>query len=94
MMNIVALILLCIFSLLATGWAHYRLNSHAVNTRLLLRSVLIGIGAAFAWVMTFVYGESQGLEQLLVFVSAFGLVHLPAACVLQLKHWRGIPRQD
>lgn len=93
MANIVALILLCLFSSLATGWAHYRLNSHPVSTRLLIRSVLIGIGAAFAWVMTFVYSESQGLTQALIFISAFGLVHLPAAWVLQLKHWRGIPRQ-
>lgn len=94
MLNIILLLILGIFSLLAVALAHYRLNDHVSGTRLLTRSVLILTGAAFGWVMAFVYTSARGLEQLLVFISAFGLVHLPAACVLQLKHWRGIPRQN
>lgn len=94
MLNFILLIILCIFSLLAVALAHYRLNGHAANTRLLTRSVLILTGAGFGWVMAFVYTRGGGLAQLLVFVSAFGFVHLPAACVLQLKHWRGIPRHS
>lgn len=93
MWNIISLVLLCVLALAAAGWAHYRISQHAASTRLLTRSVLIVMGLAFGWVMAFVYTESQGLAQWLTFISAFGLVHLPAACVLQLKHWRGIPRQ-
>tara|TARA_R100001039_G_scaffold29928_1_gene21598 strand:+ start:450 stop:698 length:249 start_codon:yes stop_codon:yes gene_type:complete len=79
---------------LAAAWAHYRLSSHTAKTRRLARLALVVIGGAFAWVMAFVYTGAQGLAQVLIFISAFGLVHVPAACVLQLKHWRGIPRQD
>lgn len=93
MIDILLLFILCIFALSAAAWAHFRLSSHARGTRLLVGAVLIVMGAAFGWVMAFVYTDSHGLAQVLVFVSAFGLVHLPAACVLQLKHWRGIPRQ-
>lgn len=94
MLAILLLLVLCIFSSFAAAWAHYRLNSHARGTRLLVRSVLIVMGAVFGWVMAVYYTDSRGLAQVLIFISAFGLVHLPAACVLQLKHWRGIPRQD
>jgi hypothetical protein len=47
------------------------------------------LGLAFGWVMAFVYTESQGLEQVLIFISSFGIAHVPAAFILQLKHWRG-----
>ncbi len=94
MLNTILLLILCILSLFAVVWAHYRLNTHAASTRLVTRSVLIVVAAAFGWVMAFVYTASQGLTQVLIFLSAFGIVHLPAACVLQLKHWRGAPRQD
>lgn len=94
MFNLMLLIILTIFMLLAAAWAHYRLTRHRAKTRFPVRLVLIAVGGAFAWVMTFVYTDAQGLPQVLIFISAFGLVHLPAACVLQLKHWRGIPRQD
>jgi hypothetical protein len=47
------------------------------------------LGIAFGWVMAFVYTENQGLEQALIFITSFGMAHVPAAFILQLKHWRG-----
>jgi hypothetical protein len=94
MSDIIGLLVLCLFALATVAWAHLRLSSHSKGTRLLVRTVLIVIAAAFGWTMAFVYTDGRGLIQLLIFISAFGFVHLPAACVLQLKHWRGIPRQE
>ncbi|WP_177166582.1 hypothetical protein [Nitrosomonas sp. Nm51] len=46
-------------------------------------------GFVFGWVMAFTYTENQDLKKILIFISSFGMVHAPAAFVLQLKHWRG-----
>jgi hypothetical protein len=88
-MNTLFLFLLCLPALFAAVWAHLRLNTHSSGTRLITRGFLIVIGLAFGWVMAFLYTESQGLEQVLIFVGSFGLVHVPAAFILQLKRWRG-----
>jgi hypothetical protein len=47
------------------------------------------VGLAFGWVMASVYAENQGLEKALIFTISFGMAHVPAAFILQLKHWRG-----
>jgi hypothetical protein len=88
-MNTLFLFLLCLPALFAAVWAHHRLNAHSPGTRLITRGVLIVVGIAFSWVMAFLYTESQGVEQALIFIGSFGLVHVPAAFILQLKHWRG-----
>ena len=88
-MNTLFLFLLCLPALFAAVWAHHRLNTHSSGTRWITRGFLTVLGLAFGWVMAFVYAESQGLEQALTFISAFGMAHVPAAFILQLKHWRG-----
>ena len=82
------LFILCIPTLIAVLWVHYRLRTHKPGTRLVAGAVLITMGLAFGWAMAFVYTQSQGLARLLVFLSSFGLVHVPAAFILQLKHWQ------
>lgn len=88
-MDTLFLLLMCLPAVFATVWAHYRLNTHSPSTRWVTSGFLIVIGFAFGWVMAFLYTESQGLDQVLTFIFSFGLVHMPAAVILQLKHWRG-----
>ncbi len=93
-MNTLFLFLSCIPALFAAVWAHHRLNAHSSGTRLITRGFLIVVGLAFGCVMAFLYTESQGLEQALIFVGSFGMVHVPAAFILQLKRWRGIESDE
>ena len=87
-MTSIGLLLLCIPTLFAVFWAHWRLREHARNTRVVTGLVLWIIGAGFGWVMATVYTQGQGLNQLLIFISSLGLAHVPAAFILQLKHWQ------
>ncbi|SER71936.1 hypothetical protein SAMN05421690_10595 [Nitrosomonas sp. Nm51] len=89
MINTLFLFLVCLPALFAVVWAHHRISAHSRSTRWITRGFLIVAGLAFGWVMAFVYTENQGLEQALIFISSFGVVHVPAAFILQLKHWRG-----
>lgn len=86
---LIGLMLLCAALVGIAALAHLRLAAYTTNTRWLARAVLLGTGLAFGWVMAAVYTEAVGLEQILVFVSAAAVVHVPAAFVLQFKHWRG-----
>ncbi len=83
------LLLLSIVTLSAVAWTHYRLRTHSARTRRVVGATLLLAGVGFGGVMAFVYVPTTGLAPLLVFLSAFGLVHVPAACILQLKHWHG-----
>jgi hypothetical protein len=94
MANIIWLLILTTFTLLAAAWAHYRLNEHAPNTRWITRSILLITGAAFGWVMAFVYAEASGLETALIFLSSLGLVHVPAAFILQIKHLKRVQEKE
>jgi hypothetical protein len=51
----------------------------------LARSVLFVVGVAFGYVATTRFADLGRIDQLLVFASAFGLVHAPAAIILFLK---------
>ena len=88
-MNSLVLFLLCLPALFAAVWAHYRLSAHSPGTRWITSGVLVVVGLAFGWVMASVYAENQGLEKVLIFIISFGMAHVPAAFILQLKHWRG-----
>ncbi len=73
----------------AVIYAHYRLPFHSATRKQLWisRSVLVLVGFAFGWVNVRLYGEA--LPPGLVFVSAFGTVHVPAAFILFIKRKRG-----
>lgn len=92
-MNTVFMAIICLLTLAAAGWAHLRIRSHAAATRMISHTVLIVTGLAFGWVVAFVYTagvytDDGRLLQMLVFLSAFGVVHVPAAVILQLKRVR------
>lgn len=86
---LIGLTLLTLALLAVAALAHLRLEAYQSTTRWFTRAVLVGIGLAFGWVMVTTYTETTGVARLLVFLSATSLVHLPAAFVLQFKHWRG-----
>lgn len=87
-MSTAFLLLTCLLALSAAVWAHASIRSHAVSTRLITHTSLTTVGLAFGWVVAFVYTESSGLQQALVFLSSFGVVHIPAAFILKLKQIR------
>lgn len=88
-MQNVLLLFFCLPTLFAVFWAHHRLRAYVSRTRQIVGAILFAVGVGFGAVMSIVYLPSSGIGPLLVFLSAFGLVHVPAACILQLKHWHG-----
>jgi len=84
------LIVLTAATIFAVAYAHRQLPFHSssLTTLWISRAMLILIGAGFAWVMSTKYLQMEGFAQVLVFVSAFGLAHVPAAIILFLKRLR------
>lgn len=78
-----ALILLAV-----AAYSHWHIRAYTVPSRVMLvRAVLVVVGIAFGWVMV-VATVTTGWAALWVFLTGFGLVHVPAAVVLGLKRWR------
>ena len=74
------------------AYAQYRIRFHTVSSRVaVLRVVLALIGIAFGYVTTAASGAT-GATALFAFLAGFGVVHLPAAIILVLKHLRHEPR--
>lgn len=82
--------LLAVVFLVAAGYAHYRLPLHTAGAVKLsvTRGVLIVVGIVFGYVNAAASG-SQGALALMMFLIGFGVVHVPAAVILFLKHQRG-----
>lgn len=93
-LSLFLLLLLCVPTLFAVGWVHYRLRAYPAGTRRMSGLILLVVGASFGGVTATIYLPTTGIGPLLVFLSAFGLVHVPAACILQLKHWHGRDRVE
>lgn len=90
-MNIIFMAIATVILLAAAAYAHFSISRHtkgAVN-RAVLRGILIAVGIAFGYVTTTYYTPADGVRTLLAFLSAFGLVHAPAAVILFLKRRRG-----
>jgi uncharacterized membrane protein len=56
---------------------------------LLTRAILIAVGIALGYVISRNNADAHGSAALLLFLSGFGLVHLPAAFILFIKRERG-----
>ncbi|MBS3803586.1 MAG: hypothetical protein KGY54_03505 [Oleiphilaceae bacterium] len=84
------MILTAVLALLVAGYAQHRLAFHAASARQLwiTRLMLLAVGLAFGWAMSNVYLDAEGVVSLWVFVTAFGVTHLPAAIILWLKKQR------
>jgi hypothetical protein len=85
-----ALALLALALLVAAVYAQWRLPRFEAthSGTLLARGILILIGVAFGFVSAAYYAGPR-YPAALVFLSGFGLVHLPAAIILVLKRERG-----
>ncbi|MCH8543584.1 MAG: hypothetical protein LAT61_08440 [Alcanivorax sp.] len=83
-------LLLSIFTLVTLGaviFAHRALPARVATAQqvLLVRAVLVSVGVLFGAIMTWRYGQLGDLSPWLVFFSAFGVTHVPAAVILWLK---------
>jgi hypothetical protein len=89
--NTAWLVLLTAVTLAAAAYAQYRIPFHTRGRGKILfaRSLLLVLGVVFGLVMATVYAEAGGYAQGLVFLSGFGLVHVPSAVILYLKRLRG-----
>jgi hypothetical protein len=87
-MVLVSLTLATALLLCAAGYAQYRIPRFTAPGRVMLtRAILISTGIAFGIAAIIYSGDS--LPAPLVFLSAFGLVHVPAAFILLLKRLHG-----
>lgn len=88
-MHYIPMLLLTVATLAAAVYTHYRLPFHSGTPKQLWisRAILVLIGAAFGWVNVQIYAAEPSL-QILVFLSAFGVVHVPAAFILFIKRQR------
>jgi hypothetical protein len=86
----ITLALLTAVLLFAAAYAQLRIpRFEATRSGLLLtRGILLLVGIAFGLVSASYYA-ALGLPSALVFLSGFGLVHVPAAFILFLKRRRG-----
>lgn len=68
------------------AYAHYRIPYHTKTAlgRWFLHIFLGVIGLAFAWVNSQRFPVT-GMWEVLVFLSSFGVVHIPAAGILFIK---------
>lgn len=82
------MLLLTMLVLSAVVYVHYRLPFHSANRRQLwaARAVLLVTGAAFGSVMAGVYADAA--PKVLIFLSGFGVTHVPTAGILFLKRQR------
>ena len=98
MMQTLALTLLTLLTLTAAAFAHLQLADVAGRRAGLwfTRAVLVLAGIGFGWAMlryaAVAPRPSGTLDRLLIFASAFGMVHVPSSFNLLLKLWRR--RQD
>jgi hypothetical protein len=76
--------------LAAAAYAQWRIPFHTPNRMhaLITRLMLASVGLAFGIVVAAIYTNTQGLLFLLVILSGFGVVHVPAAAILFLKRKR------
>ena len=79
-----------VLSLFAAAYAQVTLRNFVADPRRLrgLRLLLLGLGIAIGWLGASI-GILQGAPPGALFFIGFGLVHVPAACVLFLKARRG-----
>jgi hypothetical protein len=89
-MQAIFLVLLTVATLFAAAYAHLRLPFHTDNAQQLWtgRIILLAIGVGFGVVSVEAYAPLQSTIRFMVFLSAFGLVHVPAAFILFLKRLR------
>lgn len=90
-MTVAFAVIVATLMLAIAGYAQYRIPFHTAASRVALaRGVLALIGVAFGYTMAANVGA--GVPAPLVFVAGFGVVHVPAAIILLVKHLQGAGR--
>lgn len=87
-MEWISVLLMAVLSLAAAIYTQYRLPflTASRNQAWWARAILMMTGVAFGFVAVKQIGSNESsLMQLLIFVAAWGLVHIPAAIILFLK---------
>ncbi len=90
-MQLTLMMILTCFTSAAAAYAHKRLPSQTRTrkARYIGHGVLIGIGLAFGATVAGIYADSTtGPGLFLIFVSAVGMVHVPAAFILLIKQYQ------
>ncbi len=92
-MQTAVLLILTFTTLAAAAYTHYRVPYHTRNARnrWFVHFLLIIVGIAFGWVNSQRY-PLNGLWELLVFLSSFGVIHIPAAAILFIKRQQNIEK--
>lgn len=83
--------LLACLALLPAAYAHYRLPEYSEGRAALwaTRIFLVMLGLGLGWATSERYFSMiSGWPNLWLFLTGFGLAHIPAAAVLFLKHLR------
>ena len=86
-----ALLLMAAITLAAAVYTQIRLRRLAANRNQawIARAVLVLVGLGFGWAALIRTGqEVDPATQAIMFLAAFGLVHVPAAIILLLKTWK------
>ncbi len=86
-----ALLLMTAITLAAAFYAQMRLRRLAASRSQAwaARAVLALVGLGFGWTALIKTGqEESSAMQVIIFLAAFGLVHVPAAIILLLKTWQ------
>lgn len=91
-MDTVTAAMLAFLSLSVAAYAHLKIPAFTDTQAKILvtRIILIVVGLAFGFVSSFYMLEMP--QKILGFITAFGLVHVPAAIILLVKTKRGEKR--
>ena len=84
------LLVMAAVTLAAAVYAQVRVRGLAAsrNQAWVARAVLLLVGIGFGWTAVLKTGqEASAAMQAAIFLTAFGLVHVPAAIILLLKTW-------
>ncbi|QKT02371.1 hypothetical protein HUS23_00170 [Ectothiorhodospiraceae bacterium 2226] len=87
-MDLLVPLLIAVACMAAAIYAHLRIPHHAPGQGWGARLILVVTGVAFGYVMAAHYLPAEGLRFWLVFLSGFGVVHVPAAAILFIKRQR------
>lgn len=86
-----SLLLMAAITLAAAVYTQVRLPSLAAsrNQAWVARAILALVGLGFGWAALIRTGQGANpAMQAMIFLAAFGLVHVPAAIILWLKTWQ------
>lgn len=85
-------VLMMVLLLAVAAYAHLRLAYHTATPgqAWVARTVLLLVGVGLGWTATLWIPDASPAVKIVAFLSAFGIVHVPAAVILFIKRRRGV----